>query len=213
MKKTAILLGLTLGWAPAGFAADTMPEGDAAAGEAQVAVCSACHGADGNGVAPFPKLAGQGAKYLYKQLVDIRDGARPVPTMVGQLDNKTDQQLADIAAFYAAQTRSGGRSDPELLELGRKVYARRCAGCHGTHGEGGAVFPGLRRNGLTLGPLSPYLATLYYGRPGSPMKAFGQVLGAEELAALVIYQRNAWGHDTGDVVQPSVVRGLLPSTS
>ena len=129
MKKVAILFSLVLGWAQTGFTADATSVGDAAAGEAQTAVCAACHGADGNSAVPtFPKLAGQGEKYLYKQLVDIRDGARPVPTMAGQLDGKTDQDLANIAAYYAAETSSGGQTDPELLALGEAVYRGRHTG-------------------------------------------------------------------------------------
>ena len=85
MKKVAFLLSLGLGWASASFAAGDMPEGNAAEGEKNTVVCGACHGADGNGMAPFPKLAGQGAKYLYKQLVDIRDDARMIPTMAAIL--------------------------------------------------------------------------------------------------------------------------------
>ena len=67
-------------------------KGDAAAGEALVGSCAACHGADGNSLAPtFPKLAGLGERYLLKQMKDIRDGRRPVALMVGQVDNMTDQ--------------------------------------------------------------------------------------------------------------------------
>ena len=151
MKKVAILLGLAVGWAQTGFTAEA---GDSSRGEGMVAVCAACHGADGNSAAPaFPKLAGQGEKYLVKQLQDIRDGARPVPTMAGQLDGKSDQDLADIAAFYAAQPRSGGQTDPELLELGEKVYragimdrnVAACIACHSPNGNGNAPagFPAL----------------------------------------------------------------------
>ena len=71
MKRVLILLGLTLGWASSGFAANANPVGDAAAGKSNTAVCGACHGADGNSMAPFPKLAGQGEKYLLKQLNNI----------------------------------------------------------------------------------------------------------------------------------------------
>ncbi len=111
MKKVAILLGLLMGWAQTGFTADMGPRGDAAAGKDKAATCSACHGPDGNSAAPtFPKLAGLGEKYLLKQMKDIRDGARPVPTMVGQVDNMSDQDLADIAAFYDSQPRSGGQA-------------------------------------------------------------------------------------------------------
>ena len=151
MKKVAILLGLALGWAQTGFTAEA---GDASRGESQVAACAACHGADGNSAVPtFPKLAGQGEKYLTKQLQDIREGARPIPTMVGQLDGKSDQDLADIAAFYAAQPRSGGQADPDKVALGEKVYrsgilernVAACTACHSPNGNGNAPagFPAL----------------------------------------------------------------------
>ena len=146
MKRVVIAFSLTLGWASSGFTADATPVGDAAAGKSMSVACSACHGADGNAVAPFPKLAGQGEKYLYKQLLDIRDGSRPVPTMVGQLDGKSDQELADIAAYYSSQSRSGGQTNPELLPLGEKVYrsgvadrnVAACTACHSPTGKGNA---------------------------------------------------------------------------
>ncbi len=153
MKKVALLLSLGLGCASASFAASDMPRGDAAAGEKNAVVCGACHGADGNSMAPFPKLAGQGAKYLYKQLMDIRDGARVIPTMAGQLDGKSDQDLADFAAFFAAQSRTLGKTDADKLELGRKVYragvasrgVAACTACHSPTGQGNpaAGYPAL----------------------------------------------------------------------
>jgi len=153
MKRVAILFGLVLGWAASGFAADANPVGDAAAGKSKSVACSACHGADGNSAAPFPKLAGLGEKYLLKQIRDIRDGVRSVPTMAGQLDGKVDQDLADIAAFFSSQTRSGGQTDPALLALGAKIFrsgvAERsvpaCMACHAPTGQGNAPagFPAL----------------------------------------------------------------------
>lgn len=147
MKKVLVLCSALLGFAHAAAAASPYIEGDAAAGEPMTAVCTACHGADGNSQAPnFPKLAGLGERYLYKQLMDIRDGARPIPTMAGQLNDMSDQDLADIAAFYSAQQISGAQSDPELIALGEKVYragvAERkvaaCTGCHSPTGKGNA---------------------------------------------------------------------------
>ncbi len=147
MKKVAILLGLAMGWAQTGVTAEANLAGDAAAGKAQVVVCSACHGADGNSAVPtFPKLAGQGEKYLYKQLKDIRDGARPVPTMAGQLDGKSNQDLANMAAYFASQASTGGQTDPALLALGEAVYrggipernVAACAACHSPTGKGNA---------------------------------------------------------------------------
>ncbi len=153
MKRVAVLCSLMLGWTSGSFAADTNPIGDAAAGKSKSVACGACHGADGNSAAPFPKLAGQGEKYLLKQMRDIRDGIRAVPTMVGQLDGKVDQDLADIAAHFSSQARSGGQTDPELLALGAKIYrsgvAERnvaaCTACHSPTGQGNAPagFPAL----------------------------------------------------------------------
>ena len=154
MKNVVFVVSLLLGWASSGVVTLANAAGDADAGKEKAATCAACHGADGNSAVPtFPKLAGQGEKYLLKQMQDIRDGARPVPTMAGQVDNMSDQDLADIAAFYAAQPRSGGQADPALLELGEKVYrsgvAERnvaaCTACHSPTGKGNAPagFPAL----------------------------------------------------------------------
>jgi cytochrome c553 len=150
MKKILILVSLLMGLSQIVIA----QPGDAAAGEANSVVCSACHGADGNSaVASFPKLAGLGEKYLLKQLMDIRDGGRPIATMVGLLDEKSDQDLANLAAFYAGQARSGSQANPDLVALGEKVYrsgvAERkvaaCTSCHSPNGKGNAPagFPAL----------------------------------------------------------------------
>ena len=129
-------------------------KGDAAAGEGKAVTCGACHGADGNSVVPnFPKLAGLGEKYLLKQMQDIRDGRRMVAAMAGQVDNMSDQDLADIAAFYDGKVRTPELADADLLELGRKVYmsgimdrkVAACSGCHSPTGKGNGPggFPGL----------------------------------------------------------------------
>ncbi len=127
-------------------AADTL-KGDPAAGEAQAAICSACHGTDGNSMAPtFPKLAGLGEKYLLQQLQHIQSGLRPVPTMAGQLDNKSDQDLADLAAYFSSFPRGVEKADPSLVELGEQVYragiadrnVAACIACHGPRGAGNA---------------------------------------------------------------------------
>ncbi len=131
------------------------------------AECVACHGQNGNSTAPmFPKLAGLGEKYLYKQLLDIKNAgsngdpkktSRGIAEMTGLLDNKTDQQLKDMAAYYAAQkiqlsgskeiqvqVNSGEKVDG--LKLGAKIYragnldtgVSACSGCHSPRGLGNA---------------------------------------------------------------------------
>ena len=154
MKKLLFACGLAACVAQYASAADVRPQGDPASGEAQAAICAACHMQDGNSMVPsFPKLAGLGERYLYEQLVAIRDGVRVIAQMAGQVDNKTDQELADLAAYYDSFERSGGQTDPELAELGEKVYragvAERnvaaCTACHNPRGLGNAPagFPGL----------------------------------------------------------------------
>ncbi len=121
--------------------------GDAGAGKGKAASCAACHGADGNSmVGTFPKLAGQGAKYLLKQMKDIRDGARSVPAMAGQVDNMSDQDLADIAAYYAGLSQTPGASKDEGLALAESLYRAgnadvgitACTACHSPRGLGNA---------------------------------------------------------------------------
>lgn len=121
--------------------------GDANAGKDKAMACGACHGADGNSAAPsFPKLAGQGEKYLIKQMNDIHEGRRVVLTMVGQLDNMSEQDIANIAAYYAAQTGTVGQAKADLVELGERIYRAgnsevgiaACTACHSPTGEGNA---------------------------------------------------------------------------
>ena len=79
--------------------------GDATAGKSKSASCAACHGNDGNSPNPlFPKLAGLGEKYLFKQLQDIQSKKRDIAQMTGLLDGMTPQDLRDIAAYYNSQT-------------------------------------------------------------------------------------------------------------
>ncbi len=163
MKNKLIAVCLAL----AGFAGYAMAGGDPAAGKEKAAACAACHGPDGNSPAPnFPKLAGQNERYLLKQLQNIQCGflseaeqdeqnctPRSVPTMSGQLDSFDDQDLADIAAYYAQQTGTTGQADPELADKGEEIYragirtkgVAACSGCHSPTGQGNgpAGFPAL----------------------------------------------------------------------
>ncbi|MBF8732353.1 cytochrome c4 [Pseudomonas guariconensis] len=153
MNKLFVSLLLTMGVAGAANAAEPI-KGDAAAGQAKTAVCGACHNPDGNSLAPnFPKLAGQGQRYLEKQLHDIKSGKRTVLEMTGMLANFNDQDLADIAAYFSSQKGSVGAADPKLVERGRALFnggdlekgMPACTGCHSPNGAGIALagFPHL----------------------------------------------------------------------
>ncbi|MGI3129161.1 c-type cytochrome [Halopseudomonas pachastrellae] len=141
MNKLLVSLLLTLGVATGAHAL----EGNAEAGQGKVAVCGACHGADGNSPAPnFPKLAGQGEQYLLKQLTDIKEGRRTVIEMTGMLDGLNEQDMADIAAYFASQSMTLGAADPALAERGEAIFRGgnletglpACTGCHSPTGKG-----------------------------------------------------------------------------
>ena len=129
-------------------------KGDAEAGKAKSAVCGACHGADGNSAAPnFPKLAGQVPSYTVKQLKDIKEGAREVPEMTAIAQGLSEQDMYDLAAYFADQTIKLGAADPKSVAIGQKVWrggnaesgVTACAACHGAEGKGmpQAGFPAL----------------------------------------------------------------------
>ena len=81
--------------------------GDAAAGKATSATCAGCHGPDGNSANPeWPKLAGQGAAYLEKQLHDFKGGARKNATMAPMAMGLGEQDMENLAAYYSAQSMS-----------------------------------------------------------------------------------------------------------
>ena len=134
--------------------AQALAEGDAAAGQAQSAVCAACHGADGNSMVPnWPKLAGQHEQYLVRQISLIQSGARMVPEMMAIVPGLSAQDIADLAAYYAAQTLVGGVADESKAELGERIFRAgsaesgvpACMACHGPAGEGNplAGYPAL----------------------------------------------------------------------
>ena len=131
-----------------------LAEGDAERGSTLTATCVACHGNDGNSLAgSFPNIAGQNEKYILKQLRDMKSGARAQNLMVGIVDTLSDQDMQDLAAFYAGETAAASAADPELALQGEHIYrsgiARKgvaaCSACHSPTGQGNdlASFPKL----------------------------------------------------------------------
>ena len=142
------------------WAAQALAQGDAKAdlakGEALAKqVCSACHAADGNSVATAnPKLAGQFADYLRKQLRDFKapaggKAARDNAVMGGMIANLSPADMAAVAEYFASQKlRAAAASDKDLAAMGQKLWRggvadRGVAACAGCHGPAGAGIPGL----------------------------------------------------------------------
>ena len=198
MNKLIVSLLLTVGISGFAHAA-----GDAAAGQAKAAVCGACHGPDGNSMAPnFPKLAGQGERYLTKQLQDIKSGKRTVLEMTGLLTNLSDQDLADIAAYFASQKGSVGAADPKIVARGEALFRGgdlakglpACTGCHSPNGAGNAAagFPHLGgQHAQYVGKQLVDFRKEEGGRTNDgdtkPMQSIAKKLSDEDIAAVSSY--------------------------
>jgi len=137
-------------------AAITVPKYDVNAGK-QIAesVCAACHGLTGESIVPAqPNLGGQNVKYLYKQLVNFKAGYRKNGIMQSQVANLSQQDLANVAGYYASQEPWGvGYGNPATNQEASKLFLGgdkkrgviACAGCHGPDAKGNvfAAFPRL----------------------------------------------------------------------
>ena len=100
----------------------------------------------------------------------------------------------------------------ELMETGEQVYAQACQSCHQANGQGiPPAFPSLVGQGLAIGPIDAHIDIVVNGKAGSAMQAFAAQLNPAEIAAVVTYERNAWGNDVGDLVQPRAVNALISS--
>jgi cytochrome c553 len=155
MKKLLFPLTLVFGLIGTAQAFD----GDAEAGKAKSATCVACHGTDGNSqVDMYPKIAGQHATYLYKQLKEFKLGmetggqqGRNNAIMFGMVAGLSDQDMQDLAAYFASQKMKPGTTPENVIAAGEKLYrggdAERgiaaCIACHGPTGTGSglAKFP------------------------------------------------------------------------
>jgi cytochrome c553 len=136
--------------------ADGLVDGSAEAGRAKSITCAACHGADGNSVNPeWPSIAGQHAPYIVNQLMAFKNGGRTNVLMAGQAMALSEQDMRDLAAYFASQTRAAKAvADPGSVDKGEALYrggdkesgAAACMSCHGPSGQGNpaASYPSLR---------------------------------------------------------------------
>lgn len=115
-----------------------------------------------------------------------------------------DRRKQDAAAEAAAAQRLWSKQ--ELMQRGETVYAAQCATCHQADGSGLApAFPALAGSPVATGPVTGHIDVVLNGREGTAMQAWGNLLSASDLAAALTYTRNAFGNDTGDVVQPQTI--------
>lgn len=142
--KRLLLLCLSV-CASGAWAADPFVKGDPKAGEGKAAVCFACHGPQGNSTNPvWPSLAGQSSKYVVEQLKFFKAGIRPDPVMSVQAASLSEQDMNDLAAYFAAQAPKPGVASPQSVAVAQPLYrggdAARgvpaCGACHGPTGAG-----------------------------------------------------------------------------
>jgi cytochrome c553 len=134
---------------------DPFAHGSIQNGSGKSAVCSSCHGPNGNSTNPeWPRLAGQSAVYIAEQLRLFKSGVRNNPIMKPLAGTLSDQDISDVAVYYQAQTVTGLEADPSFWKAGADLYRRgdkarnipACIACHGPAGRGNlaAGYPALR---------------------------------------------------------------------
>jgi len=196
MKRFFLLAGLlaALGAMPA------HADGDAAAGKNKSQVCAACHNADGNSVNPvWPKLADQNPHYIDLQLHYFKSGKRQNAIMNGQAAGLSDQDMADLAAYFSSQTLKPGTTDPKLAKQGEKLYrggdaskgVPACIACHGPSGLGNnaAGYPriGGQHAQYIIAQLNNYASGQRKTDPNQMMRNVASRLSDDQMQAVASY--------------------------
>ncbi len=172
------------------------------AGRTKSATCAACHGLDGNSVTPdWPSLAGQHTAYIVRQLKSFKAGDRVNVTMKPFADMLTDQDMADIAAYFSAQKPVPKGADPALVNLGQQIYRggvpqrgiAACIACHGPSGDGNPLAAYPRISGQHATYVARTLGEYASGARRSDvdlnqmMRNEAKLLGDDEIKALASY--------------------------
>ncbi len=201
MSSQNFRLGLVLIVVSTVFSGTTLAQGNAEAGQGKVAVCVACHGQSGNeSLLPnVPKLGGQSASYLLKQMVEIKSGVRAAPLMNGMLNTLDDQGLADVAAYYASLPAPQGAAEAEKLAIAEPIYkagiasigVAACSACHAPNGKGipEAGYPALSGQDVayTEMQLKAFRAGERANDDAEIMRTISERLTDAEIAALASY--------------------------
>ena len=142
------------------------------------------------------------------ELCGVDHGYMPIVVEVKPQADYDAWMVEQKAAAEAAEA-SGDRewAMDELIAKGEKVYMTYCVACHQANGQGiPPAFPPIAGGPIATGPIEGHLDQAMNGVPGTAMQAFAAQLNDVDLAAVVTYQRNAFGNDMGDMVQPATVK-------
>lgn len=177
-----------------------LAEGSVEAGQQKAVTCAACHGQDGNSLNPeWPSLAGQNQKYLVSTLQAFKSGKRDNVLMTGQVMGLSDEDIRDIAAFYAAQPPARLAADPALVEAGQRLYRggniergiSACIACHGPTGRGNpaAGFPSLsgQHATYTKAQLKAYASKQRKSDDNQIMRSISGLMNDDDIAAVAAY--------------------------
>ena len=162
--------------------------------------CAVCHGPDGNSVNPiWPKLAGQHASYIVKQLKNFKDGIRVNAQMAGLAAALSEQDMNDLGLYFEAQKNNLGYAKQESINLGKKIYRAghnesgipACMSCHGPAGSGnpGAMYPLLRGQHAeyTVGQLKMFKKGERDNDTNSVMRSIASRMTKEQIEAVSEY--------------------------
>jgi cytochrome c oxidase subunit II len=119
------------------------------------------------------------------------------------------QDKIKSAATAEQASLSASLSKDELMDLGKNTYTAHCSACHQPTGTGiPPAFPALKGSPIATGSVTEHINIVVNGRAGTAMQAYGKQLSLKEIAAVVTYERNAWGNNTGDLVQTADVKAV-----
>ncbi len=201
MRRALALAPLWLAGAMFAVAgASAAEQGSADAGKSKAATCAACHGQTGNSIAPnYPSLAGQHPSYIVHQLMAFKNGERQNPTMVGMAATLSEQDMKDLAAYYAKQDLTPKGADPKLVNEGQSIYrggipdrgVPACEGCHGPTGHGNYLAGYPRIAGQSQEYLMAALKSFADGSrksdPNQMMRDIAGLMHEDEMQAVTSY--------------------------
>lgn len=174
--------------------------GDASKGKGKTALCAGCHAADGNStLAMNPKLAGQGEKYLTKQLKDFKSGDRTNATMAPMAANLSDEDIADISTYFASQKIQHTAVEEKYIAIAQKIYQGgdndrdipACIACHAADGTGIATagFPAIggQHPQYTISTLKAFRSGARANDANQIMRDVVAKMSDEQIEALAYY--------------------------